>query len=461
MEVPEKAEVVVIGGGVMGCSIAYQLAKQGIEVVLFEERNLASGATGRCAGGVLQLHGRDLNIDKTKDRLRVTKENNCLLLGIQEEIGDFEYRRVGYLDIVLNEGEWEQVKQLVAIQKQQGDDEIELLDKHETRELMPLLTGNIVGSRYRPSDGNLNPFKLTYGLARAAKKHKALIFTQIRVEKILESGGRVKGVKTIRGETKAKWVVNATNAWASLLTEEVYIAPIREIAMITEPVPKHRFCVFEAGCGKEFAWGTTQTQNGNLLIGGLGTPRDKECNYYNEVVALSEIRRCARNTLRLFPSLGGVNIIRSWAGTSAFTTDGISQVGSVPAKEGLIIAGGFPAGMACCLMVGKAVTRFITNGRTGLPDIYDPARFFGQEPEWPPDPYDWGTMPEFVVKISAPKEKLRCGEPPFQILDVIEAESYQAFQRVLETDEGKKLDDEWNKKYGDDRSLIIVCGDKI
>ncbi len=185
MRVPSRSDVVVIGGGAVGCCIAYYLSKSGKSVTLFEQRNLGSGASGRCGGMVLQLHGRELNIGKIKGRLQLTRESTRLFVGLTQDIGDFEYRRVGSLDIAFTEAEYEQLKRLVSFQKRAGDDEIQLLDSYETKELMPALGLKITGARYRPTDGNLNPFKLIRNLALAAKKQGARFFTHTKVLKIV------------------------------------------------------------------------------------------------------------------------------------------------------------------------------------------------------------------------------------------------------------------------------------
>ncbi|MBA7716208.1 Hydrogen cyanide synthase subunit HcnC [subsurface metagenome] len=332
---------------------------------------------------VLQLHGRELNIDKIRERLELTHENNRLLIEASDEIGDFEYRRVGSLDIAFTETEWEHLNHLVSFQKRAGDEEIQLLDKTETRELMPALTQNIFGSRYRPTDGNLNPLKLIHNLAQAAKKQGACIYTQTKVQEIIEEAGRVKGIRTAQGETRAEWVVSATNAWASQLTKEVEVAPLRELASITEVVPPFKNCIFEAGYGDIFTWGTTQTASGNVIMGGPGAPapRGGKYNYYDEVVTLSEVKRCARYLVSMFPSLSKVNILRCWAGTSAFTPDVIPSIGPLPGKQGLVVAVGFAAGMSHALATGKAMAEYIESGRINLPNIYDPARFSRQKVE--------------------------------------------------------------------------------
>ena len=388
----------MIGGGIMGCSCAYHLAKRGVDVVLCEMRNIASGATGRCGGMVVQLYGRFLNIEKTKERLALTKENHRMLEEWQEEIGDFEFKKEGCLDVAIDEKEWDLFKKLVDIQRKLGDNEIELLDKKQTMEVMPSLPDYVVGSRYRRSDGNLNPFKLTNLLAREAKRYGASIFTHTKVDKVLEKDGKIIGVKTKRGNIKTKWVVNATNAWASFLTKEVDVAPVREVAMVTEKVPSLKCCPFEIRCGGEFAFGTTQTATGGVILGGPAPPLNGR-DYYDEQVTLNETIKCANYLQELIPPLRGINIIRCWVGTMGFTPDGIPNIGFVPGKEGLIIAAGFAAGMSQGAVVGKIVADLITQGNTPFPmEIYDPKRFVGKKVEWPPPPWDLGTLHEFFEK---------------------------------------------------------------
>ncbi len=403
MRVPRETGVVVIGGGAMGCSIAYHLAKEGLDVVLYEMRNIASGATGRCGGMIVQLYGREFNIEKTKERLALTRENRLMLERLQDELGDFEFRTNGCLDVCINEEEIEEAKRLVEIQKRLGDNEIQLLDRKETKEIMPSLTDNLLGSRYRPSDGSLNPFKLTYLLANAAKRHGALIFTQTKVEEIIEEDGRVKGVRTPFGMTGARWVVNATNGWASWLTKEVHITPLRLLAMATERVPELKCCSFEIPAPGYYAFGTTQTKSGNLVVGGPG-PLERERftkmeDYFDERVSLKEVATCANYLNVLMPTLRKLNIIRVWAGTMAFTQDGIPNIGFVPGKENLIIAAGFSAGMARQAVVGRIVTDLISRGETPFPmEIYDPVRFIGKQPDWPPHPYELGIICDYMFE---------------------------------------------------------------
>ena len=150
---------------------------------------------------------------------------------------DFEFRQVGCLDIAEDAKEFDGLKELVKIQHSLGDSEIELLDKKQTLEVMPNFNPDLVfGSRLRRSDGNLNPFKLARAQALEAQKLGAEIRTQTQADILFGSAGAVQGVRIKDGVIEAPCVVNAANGWAHLLTEGLETIPVRELAMVTEPV---------------------------------------------------------------------------------------------------------------------------------------------------------------------------------------------------------------------------------
>lgn len=410
MKIPEKTEVVVIGGGAWGCSIAYQLAKKGKEVILFEMQNLCSGASGRCGGMMVQLYGGDLTIDKTKERFTFAKYSYNTMMELQDEIGEFEFRERGCLDLATNEEEWEVVKNIIKIQKELGDSEIELLDKKQVHELMPSLSDIALGGRWRATDGNLNPFKYTYKLAEGAKKYGAQVFIQTKANKIIDAGEKVEGVVTDKGTIKAEWVVNAANVWVPYLTPEIEIAPVRQLSMATEQAPALKVVPFEVPA-PGYPWGTTQTASGNIVIGGAGPMlRDKErftCfeDHFNEQVSMEDMMECAGYMADLVPELASLNIIRCWAGTIGCTSDGVPNIGFVPSKKNLLVAASSTGGMSEIAGVGKAIAEFIDDGKPSIPmDIYDPARFKDKKAVWPPQPYDLGSIMKFLLKLQK-KEK--------------------------------------------------------
>lgn len=404
------ADIVIVGGGAMGTSTAYQMAKAGVDVVLCEMRTIGSGASGRCGGMVVHCYGRENNIDKTAERLKFTRANTEMLKQFQQELDiDFEFRHVGCLDIATSEEEFEFLKELIAIQRSQGDDEIQLLDKEDTIACMPTLNRDLVfGSRYRPSDGNLAPYKMCAAFAQGAQKYGARILTYTKVEKILIENDRVIGVQTDKGRILSKWVLNATNAWSKFLGKETEcVLPVREIACVTEaigPVPPQSFEMLLNG---EFAYGGTQTKTGNLTIGGPAHPRDKRIGYYNEVITIDEVKRLANYLVNIFPRLKDLKIIRAWTGTMGFSPDAMPLIGKSSLAEGLLIAAGFAAGISQECTVGKIMTDIVTKGEVTLPinmSLYDPGRFVGKTFTWP-DPYDLSIVCDYTALRNKGKEK--------------------------------------------------------
>ncbi len=404
MKIPKEAEVIVVGGGLVGCSVAYHLAKASKEVIVLEARGIASGASGRNGGMVVQLDGRDVNVGIMKEKLRYAKENIRLLDDLQKELAcDFEYERMGSLDFAFSKEEWESLKKLVNLQRESGDEEIELLDKSQTKEMMPIISDKVFGARYRATDGRINPFKLIFAVVEAGKGYGVRFLTETKVEEIVVQNQKIKGVKVLGGKMiKSRWVVNATNAWASSLTKEAQVIPIREIAMITETLAPLRVQPFEAYVGKllnskeeSHAWGTTQHADGNVCIGGPGLTTD----HFYERVTLSEVVNTANIMRLMFPFLKEVSIIRCWAGTMAFTPDYNPLLGPVPDKDGLVIIAGINNGMGLGPILSKLGAEYIIYGETSLPiNILDPKRFLEHPIKIPPT-YTYAGMQKFLAGL--------------------------------------------------------------
>jgi sarcosine oxidase subunit beta len=400
-KVVRKADVVVVGGGAVGTSTAYHLASRGKKVVLCEMRNIASGATGRCGGMVVHCYGRFLNIDKTDYRLLFTRTNTEIMKKYQEKFEiDFEFQQVGCLDIAIDEKEFEDLRKLIEIQRSLGDNDIELLDKKETIEVMPNLNPSMIfGSRLRRSDGNLNPFFLARAQALEAKKLGADILTQTEVHEIIINNNRVQGVRIQSGFIESEYVVNATNGWASLLTDDIEVIPVRELAMVTERLPQLPPQPFEMLCYGDFAYGATQTKSGNYNLGGPGPARPPDYDYFDERIFADEVLRVMSYIAGIFPSLSEVSVIRSWVGTMAFTPDGMPSIGQMPGIEGLYIAVGYAAGMSWAAVSGKVIAECICEGRSSLPiERMDPGRFIGKPKMKWPQPYDLTVCHDFLTQ---------------------------------------------------------------
>ncbi len=396
-EFPRETDIVIIGGGIMGCSVGYHLSKLKRDVVILEMRNIGSGASGRNGGMVCQLDGRDRDKDAILNRLNYTKANNRMLLELQDELKcDFEYSRCGGLDIACNEEEWEHFKKLVPFQKQIGDNEVILLDKKGLKEICPVISEIAFGARYRPSDGTLNPFKLNTGFAIGAKTNGAKIFTQTMVRKIVVKENRAVGVETDKGFIKANLIINATNAWAPMLTPDINILPLRQVAIITERCPELPVYSIEAVIDNQVIFVSVQKKAGNLIAGGLGTKARKMKDHYKEDLDPYEIQGSTAIFNILFKGLDEINIIRSWAGTMAFTADGLPCIGKHPEIEQLYLVAGFSNGMAFAPVVGKLVAEDITKSAPSISlEPFNPERLYKKKASWP-EYYNYTVLAEFL-----------------------------------------------------------------
>jgi glycine/D-amino acid oxidase-like deaminating enzyme len=175
------ADVIVVGGGVVGCSIAYRLAERGTRVLLLEKRGLASGASGR-NNGTLGV-GSKLLSPTGRAVYALTSANLALMRQLPDELGvDFDLRLTGTLDIATTPEQYEHLASSVAAQGAGGLD-VELLDRHQTRSLVPALTESIVGSAFSHGGGHFWPYGLNYDNEfsnTAADRHVQIVAAMVR-----------------------------------------------------------------------------------------------------------------------------------------------------------------------------------------------------------------------------------------------------------------------------------------
>ena len=190
-ELPKKANVIVIGGGVIGCSIAYHLAKQGWnDVLLLERQQLTSGTTWHAAGLVGQLRN---SINMTK----LAKYTSELYRGLEEETGQGTgYRQCGSISIATNEERFEELKRNASMAKV-FDLEVNVIGVDEIVERYPLVnSSDLLGGIHIPTDGYANAIDITQALAKGARKNGAEIFQNTKVTAIKNDGSKVTGVST-------------------------------------------------------------------------------------------------------------------------------------------------------------------------------------------------------------------------------------------------------------------------
>lgn len=374
---PARADIVVIGGGVTGCSIAYQLARRGRSVVLVEMRGICSGASGRNAG--VTSSGSAMHSRVGQAVYALTRENMRLMRDeLPAELGsDFDLRLPGTVDIATNEKQWDHLVETTAAQRGLNLD-VQLLDRYELQQLIPAVSDHVLGARYARGGGHLWPFKLVNELAEGARRHGARIFPWTRAEEIVTSGGAVAEVRTTRGTIETGAVVVATNAWTPLLLRDLpagAIVPARGQILVTQPVGAVIPHPFGTNFDKEYG---RQTAIGQLLCGGFRRlDEDEGLGHYEEKVSLASAAGCAGCLRTLFPRVGRVRVVRCWAGIMGFTADGLPLIGPYSETQGMYVAAGFNGGgFSWALAVGKALAGVIVDGATGFDlEPFDPNRF--------------------------------------------------------------------------------------
>lgn len=206
---PARADVVVIGGGIVGCSVAYHLTKEGItDVVVLERKQLTSGTTWHAAGLVGQLRA-------TRNLTELAKYTTTLFEGLEKETGQATgFKQNGSISIALTEGRLEELMRGASMAKNFGLD-VQVISAGEIRERLPHYNmENVKGGVFLPKDGQVNPIDVTQALAAGARARGGKVFENVKVTKILVKDGKAYGVETADGTILADKVVVASGMWS-------------------------------------------------------------------------------------------------------------------------------------------------------------------------------------------------------------------------------------------------------
>ncbi len=373
----DEAEVVVVGGGIMGCSTAYYLAKRGVQVTLVERNTICSGATARTGGAVRQQWRGPNELVPAIESVKLWKNLN------QELDCDTEYTQGGHFFVLDSEREVEQFRQIHEFQRQHGL-ECEILDPSEVQEICPILKPNFVAVSHCPTDGHANPFRTTHGFALAAARLGTRIMTGTEVQSIAHDHGEIESVTTGRGTIRARKVVNAAGPWSMQVGRmaglEIPVKPYKQQQIITEPLPPVvKQFVTRLSVGLYFR----QCQSGSLQIGlhidpfglwretleeGYSLP-EAEAETFDHISTFDPLREIPKRFLEAvtMPVLGECSAVRTWPGLYEMTPDLEPLLGAAPSLKGLYLATGFSGrGFALGPIVGKLMAELITTGETPL-----------------------------------------------------------------------------------------------
>ncbi len=362
----EAHDVVIIGGGIIGISLAYYLAKEGVDVCIVEKKQLAMGSSGRCAGGIGQSHREEPDLPLAKFAVQLWKS-------ISEEMDiDIEYRQHNNLRLAMNEAHAASLQAMVERERAGGLD-VRYLDRAETKSRVPYVAELYLGSVLSPTDGSADPYLSCFALARAAVRLGAIIHENREVTGLQVFGGKIQAVLTTQGPLAAKQVVNAAGAWAASIGERLGIripaTNQRSHLLVTERLP-HFISPF---LSTDIYGYFRQTLSGNVLIGYPARPLtgpDMHVTY--EAVTVS-----AKRAATIIPRLRDASLIRSFTGYTVWTPDYLPLVGRVEQLEGFYIAAAFSGlGFAIGPGIGKLMAELLVTGKTSLSiDAYRLERF--------------------------------------------------------------------------------------
>jgi sarcosine oxidase subunit beta len=353
-------DVIVVGAGVVGCSIAYRLAQAGRRVLVLEKRGIASGASGR-NGGNLSAGSATFG-EAGAAVYAINKANFALVKTLADELeAEFELRLSGGVTVATTEAEWLHIQEAYELQRSAGI-ECHLLDARETRKAMPAITEAVVGSKLTVDAGHFWPFKLVHAFANAGRRLGVEIRQGVTVERLARDGDRVTGV-VVDGETiGADEVVLCTNSYTPLILPDLpkgSLVPARGQIMVTQALPELLPHTFGTNFDKEYG---RQTADGKILCGGFRRlDEDEGLGHYEERVSPRVLAGIASCLTTLFPRLKEVRIVRCWAGIMGFTADGMPLIGQAGFAPGLTIAAGFNGGgFSWASITGKIVADILT-----------------------------------------------------------------------------------------------------
>ena len=375
-DLPAQARVVIIGGGVVGCSVAYHLAKAGwSDVVLLERKRLSSGTTWHAAGLVGQLRA-------THNLTRLAKYTCELFVDLEAETGQATgFHRRGSLALATTRERFEEWKRAASMASCFGLD-VEVITPAEARELHPVLNiDDLVGVVHLPMDGQINPADVTQAFAKGARRNGAQIFEGIKVTAVETSGGKVSAVQTEQGRVETEYVVNCAGMWArevgKLCGVNVPLHAAEHFYIVTEPIPdlpanlpilrdQDNCSYFKEDAGK-------------LLIGAFepeakpwgmdGIPEDFEFGQLPEDI--EHFEPILERALNRIPLLRETGIRTFFNGPESFTPDNRYYLGAAPEVGNYFVAAGFNSiGIQSSGGAGKVIAEWMTRGHAPM-DLWD------------------------------------------------------------------------------------------
>jgi sarcosine oxidase subunit beta len=355
MNLPQTADIVIIGGGVMGTSAAYHLALEGCcDVLLLEQHPfLGTEATGKCAGGIRYQFGTEINV-------RLSLLSLPMLYRFEEELGQsIDLRYCGYLFLLTDEKDLTVFRHNVGMQHQLGV-ATEWLEPAEIAKRLPLLDStDVLAGAFHARDGLADPNSVVQGYASGARRLGAQLLTDVEVTGIRLAGGKIERVITAHGEVATRTVVNAAGPWAGevgrMAGVDIPIVPVRRQIVVTGPIPEvppdFPFVI-------DFAQSLYFHREGPGILTGMSNP-DQPVGFDQSVDKEWELVHLTAAMKRL-PILERAGLASRWAGLYEVSPDAHPILGRISEVEGFYCIGGFSGhgfmhGPVCGLLLAEEI----------------------------------------------------------------------------------------------------------
>ncbi|PYM99113.1 MAG: FAD-binding oxidoreductase [Candidatus Rokuibacteriota bacterium] len=367
MTLPRSADVVIIGGGVVGCSLAYHLALRGLRDVLVVERDaVGSGTTSKAAGGIRAQFS-------TETEIRFSLESIAVFERFVEEFGlDPGYRKIGYLFLISDRDDLAGFQERMALQRRLGVD-VRLISPEDARALVPALhVDDLIGAVWGPQDGMAGPAEVTAGYARRARELGARIEEGVDVTAVVVEHGRVTGVRTAQGDVGTRIVINAAGPTAARVAKlagvGIPVLPRRRHIFYTEPFPEIPGPVpltTDRASGFYF-----RKEMDQLLL----SPGDVEDIGADLAVPVdwSRVEETVEKALHRLPIVEKARVAGGWAGLRPLTPDDHAIIGWAPGVEGFFLAVGFGGhGFQHSPATGRHVAEWLVEGKPSLDRLHE------------------------------------------------------------------------------------------
>ena len=333
MSLPERSDVVIVGGGVMGASAAFHLAEAGVSVVLLERGELAGGSTSRAAGGVRANFSDELNISLGKRSLE-------LFADFPQRPGqEIDLHRSGYLFVLTRPEDVDLFTASVALQNSLGV-ESRMIDVEEACRLSPLLDPEgVLAAAWSPNDGHCTPESVVMGYASGARRHGAVVRTGVEVTGIDSTGGEISAVHSTDGTVQTQCVIDCAGAWspqiAAYVGVDLPVTPYKRELLITEPMAEPIDMAFTIDYATTFYW----HREGPGILSGFSR-KDVEPGF--DISRDADFPECLGELAAVrAPALLDLGVRSGWAGLYEVTPDHNALLGESKDVSRFLYATGF------------------------------------------------------------------------------------------------------------------------